>query len=169
VTIENADQVGGGTGIGARPPHYGGFAVSAGRAAACELPVQACLGVEALTTVVEGAAQCRTLRTGSKNSAWLSAPSALPRIRPMSRCSGISPIKTSRAWECARPSTKDVGGDCGACRCRPGTAAACVDRVEASRHCRAPASHGDVLRSGSKQPMNIESSVTPVRCSVLRI
>ena len=37
-------QAGGGAGIGARPSHCGWFAVPAGRAAACDLSVQACPG-----------------------------------------------------------------------------------------------------------------------------
>ena len=37
-------QAGGGAGIGARPSYCGWFAVPAGRAAACDLPVQACPG-----------------------------------------------------------------------------------------------------------------------------
>jgi hypothetical protein len=37
-------QTGGAARLGARPPHSGGFAVSAGRGAECDLPVQACAG-----------------------------------------------------------------------------------------------------------------------------
>jgi hypothetical protein len=55
--------------------------------------------VKALMTVAEGAAQCRTLRIGLKNSACPSTRSGLPKIRSKCPFFAISPIKTSRIWE----------------------------------------------------------------------
>jgi hypothetical protein len=66
------------------------------------------------------------------------------RLRP-SRPDRSGP---QRAWCLTRTPAEDVACNSGACRYRSDLAAACVHGAEGPRHRRAPASHGDVLRSG---------------------